>query len=66
MTGQVKFMIDRLISEKSKGDRFIENGIRVKLILRGIDVDSYTESSCDGEVDINKVKEAASEFGIAL
>ena len=66
MAGQVKSMIDKLIAKKSDGDRFIENSIRVKLILRGIDVDSFTEDSVDSQEDIAMVRDAAREFGVDL
>ena len=66
MTGQAKIMIDKLISEKSRGDRFIENGIRVKLILKGIDVDSFTETSQDEDADIVRVRAAAMEYGVSV
>jgi len=66
MIGTVKHMIEELISQKAAGDKFIENSIRVKLILKGIDIDSYTDSSRDSEEDTLRVKEAAEEYGICL
>lgn len=64
MAGQAKSIIDKLISDRSKGDRIIANGIRVKLILKGIDVDSFTADSPDDPAAIEQIKVAAKEFGI--
>ena len=59
-------MIDKLFSLKAKNDPIVQNSIRVKLILKGIPVDSLTESSVDDESVINKIREVAKTFGEAL
>jgi len=53
-----------LISEKSKGNRDIENFIRVKLSMKGIPVNTLTESSADDPAVINKIKDVLKEFGV--
>lgn len=66
MAGQVKRMIDKLINEKAKGDKVIENSVRIKLILNGIDVDSFTDDTPDDFNAIEKINAAAKELGINL
>ncbi|MDR1689956.1 MAG: hypothetical protein LBS21_15320 [Clostridiales bacterium] len=66
MIGQVKSMIEKFILEKSKGDKFIENSLRVKLILKGIDVDSYTDNSPDDPAAVQQIRDVARDFGIIL
>jgi len=64
MAGQAKKLIDLLVSEKAKGNRDIENFIRVKLSMKGIPVNTLTESSADDLVVINKIKDVLKEFGV--
>lgn len=66
MAGKVKQMIDKLILEKSKGNKVIENCTRTKLILKGISVDKYTASSPDEPEVIEKILKIAQEFGVTL
>jgi len=64
MAGQAKKLIDLLVAEKAKGNRDIENFIRVKLSMKGIPVNSLTESTADDPVVINKIKDVLKEFGV--
>jgi hypothetical protein len=64
MAGQAKKLIDLLVSEKAKGNRDIENFIRVKLSMKGIPVNTLTESSADDPAVINKIKDVLKEFGV--
>jgi hypothetical protein len=64
MAGTAKKLIDLLISEKSKGNRDIENFIRVKLTMKGIPVNKLTEGTDDDPVVINKIKDVLKEFGV--
>jgi TusA-related sulfurtransferase len=64
MAGQAKKLIDLLVSEKAKGNRDIENFIRVKLSMKGIPVNNLTESSTDDPAVINKIKDVLKEFGV--
>lgn len=59
-------MIDKLILEKSKGNKVIENCTRTKLILKGIAVDKYTASSPDDSEVMEKITKIAKEFGVSL
>ncbi|MDR0306363.1 MAG: hypothetical protein LBI42_05930 [Chitinispirillales bacterium] len=65
MIGTARKMIDRLLSEKAKGDRVIENGICVKLMLKGIPIDKLTVNTPDDDAIINKVKSVLTEFGVS-
>jgi len=64
MAGQAKKLIDLLVSQKAKGNRDIENFIRVKLSMKGIPVNTLTESSADDPAVINKIKDVLKEFGV--
>jgi hypothetical protein len=64
MAGQAKKLIDLLVSEKAKGNRDIENFIRVKLSMKGIPVNTLNESSADDPAVINKIKDVLKEFGV--
>ncbi|MDR2921788.1 MAG: hypothetical protein LBU85_00410 [Treponema sp.] len=64
MGGTAKKLIDLLISEKSKGNRDIENFIRVKLSMKGIPVNKLTADTADDPAVINKIKEVLKEFGV--
>jgi hypothetical protein len=64
MAGQAKKLVDLLVSEKAKGNRDIENFIRVKLSMKGIPVNTLTESSADDPAVINKIKDVLKEFGV--
>jgi hypothetical protein len=64
MGGTAKKLVDLLISEKSKGNRDIENFIRVKLSMKGIPVNKLTDDTTDDPVVINKIKDVLKEFGV--
>jgi hypothetical protein len=66
MGGLAKQLVDLLILEKSKGNRDIENFIRVKLSMKGIPVNKLTENSTDDPVVINKIRRVLTEFGVKV
>ena len=57
-------MLQRIITQKSKGNAVIANSIKTKIILKGIAVDKYTPSSPDDPAVIAKVRDIAKEFGV--
>ncbi len=59
-------MIDKIITEKSKGNPTIANCTRTKLILKGIAVDKYTSSSPDEPEVMSNISRIAKEFGVTL
>jgi hypothetical protein len=56
MPGKIKLMIEKILTERSKGNEMVEKIIRTKLILKGIDPAKYTESSDDDPVIIGKLE----------
>ncbi len=66
MAGQVYNMIQRVITQKGKGNLVIENSVRTKMYLKGIAVDKYTAASPDDPAVILKVREVAKEFGVSV
>lgn len=66
MAGKIKFMIDKIISDKAKGNDTIANCTRTKLILKGIAVNKYTSSSPDDPDVMKKVSQVAKELGVIL
>jgi len=66
MKGLGKAMIDKLFSLKAKNDPIVQNSIRVKLILKGIPVDSLTASSVEDESVLNNIREVAKTFGVIV
>lgn len=66
MAGQIHAMIDRIISQKARGNQIIASSVRTKMILKGIPVDKYTAMSPDDPAILQKLKEVAKEFGIVV
>jgi hypothetical protein len=57
VAGQIKLLIDQIVSERSKGSVIIANTTKTKLILKGIDPDKYSLHSEDDPVVIRKLIE---------
>lgn len=66
MAGKIKFMIDKIIADKSKGNDIIASSIKTKLILKGINVKNYTANSPDDLAIIASLRVIAEEFGVKL
>lgn len=58
-----ELLITKLMKEKAKGDPAIEKGLRVKLMLKGINVNNLDDSD---PVVIEKIKTVMTEFGVAV
>lgn len=65
MPGVVKSMLQEIVEQKSQGSEVIRNTIRTKLILRGMNPDSFDDCP-DDPVLINKVHSIAKDYGIQL
>ena len=63
MAGRIKQMIDQIVTERSKGNPFLERTTRTKLLLKGINPMQYTESSPDDPAILQKLKAVAQELG---
>jgi hypothetical protein len=66
MPGEVKRLIDRIVSERSKGDPLVVNTTRVRLMLKGIDPERFTAETPDDLDVIQKVYSAAMDLGVRL
>lgn len=66
MAGQIHNMIQKIITQRSKGNVVIANSVRTKMYLKGIAVDKYSASSPDDPAVMQKVKDVAKEFGIVV
>jgi hypothetical protein len=66
MAGKIKKIIDTIITTRAKGNPVIETTTRVKLSIKGINPDLYSETSPDDPEVINKLKTIALEMGITL
>lgn len=62
MAGQIHRMIDRLIQQRSNGNAVAAAGVRVRLLLRGIDPDDYNGASEDDPTVIARLEEMIAEF----
>ena len=66
MAGEIKRLIDKIITTRSKGDPTLEYTTRTKLILKGIQPDKYTNSSPDDQNVIKRVKQVGQSLGVAV
>ena len=62
MAGKIHTMIDRLIEQRSHGNSAVAAGVRVRLLLRGVDPDDYDSTSADDPAIIAKIESMAAEF----
>ena len=66
MAGKIMQLIDRVVEERSKGDPTIKHTTRAKLILKGININKYSEISEDDPGVIAKLIRIAAELGIKI
>lgn len=66
MSGEIKRMIDAIVSSRSKGNPTIAKAVETKLILKGIDPQNYTSASPDNPAVISKLKEMAKQFNVTV
>jgi hypothetical protein len=66
MAGQLKRMLDQVMQERSRGNPTLLSTTRTKLLLKGIRVADFTDSSPDDPAMIQRVRSAASEMGVTL
>jgi hypothetical protein len=66
MAGQVHAAIQRIITIRGNGNRMIENGTKIKLLLKGINATKWTPTSPDDAVMLVKVRQAAFELGVSI
>jgi len=66
MAGQIKWTIDRIIEQRSKGNATLVLTTKAKLIFKGLNPDGFTSTSPDDPAILAKARAAAEEFGIRL
>lgn len=66
MPGQIKRMIDSIVTERAKGNTTLATLTKTKLLLRGLDPDLYTATSPDDRETVAKVRSIAAEMGVRL
>ena len=66
MAGQIKKMLDQIISKRSNGNALVISTTKTKLVLKGLNQDQFTANSEDNADIIKKVRAAAAEMGVAL
>ena len=66
MAGQIKQMLDQIIAARSQGDSFLALTTKTKLIFKGVNPEKFDCNSEDDPLLINKVKQIASDLGVAL
>lgn len=66
VAGKIKQLIDKIILERSGGNAVVVNTTKVKLKLKGIEVDAYDSSTADDPSVVKKLEEIAKEWDIQL
>jgi hypothetical protein len=66
MVGQIKEMIEKIVEQKCAGNNIIKSSIKVKIILKGVMVDNYTDGSEDNPEIIEKLKSIAKDMGVSV
>jgi hypothetical protein len=66
MAGQIKKMINKIIIKKSGGSPSLIYSTKIKLLMKGIDPNTYNETSEDDPLVLEKIKKIAGELGVDL
>ena len=66
MAGQIYNMIQKIVTERTRGNQVIANSVRTKIILKGIAIDKYTPTSPDDFAVMQKLREVAKEYGLII
>jgi hypothetical protein len=66
MAGLIKIMIDKIITQKAKGNVTMINLTKTKLILKGVNPDKFTAASEDDSAVIQKVRVIGKEMGVLV
>jgi len=62
MAGEIKQLIDFIISQRAKDNPMLERVIKTKLILKGINPIKYTQMSDDDPVILAKLEKMMQEL----
>jgi hypothetical protein len=66
MAGKIKKTIDLIIEKRSGGNKAFESSTKVKMIMKGIFPERYTEDSEDDPVILEKLTNLAKDLNIQL
>lgn len=66
MAGKIKAMCNTIIEKRAAGNAVVEKLTKTKLVLKGVNPDSFTTSSPDDQVVINKLIQIAKDLGVTL
>jgi hypothetical protein len=66
MAGIIKQMLDEIYLQRAGNNQAIVGVLNVKLVLKGVYPDIYTETSPDDDEVISKVKTIADDMGVRL
>ncbi len=66
LAGQIYNMIQKIVTERSRGNQVIANSVRTKIILKGIAIDKYTPTSPDDFAVMQKLREVAKKYGLII
>ena len=64
--GQVRMILDCIITQRSGGDPSVAHALRTKLVLKGIDPDRYSYDAPDDPQILERVKDLAHAYGVAI
>jgi hypothetical protein len=64
--GKTRQIIDRIISARSGGNQLLAKNIKTKLMLKGINPDSYFDDTPDDDKMLNELRILASKMGVDL
>ncbi|AGX87535.1 hypothetical protein [Candidatus Symbiobacter mobilis] len=66
MAGKVHELIKKLIDKRSKGNPVVANMVKTKLLLKGIQIETWTPLSPDDPSVIAKIRAIAADMGHAV
>ncbi|MCB4790998.1 MAG: hypothetical protein LHV68_03830 [Elusimicrobia bacterium] len=66
MSGKIKKLIDEIVKKRARGIETIMVTTRTKLFMKGINVDTYTDTSEDNVEVVDKLHKIAEEMGVQL
>ena len=66
MAGQIKQMIDSIVEQRAGGNPTIALTTKAKLVLKGVNPNSYNETSRDDPVILAMVRKIAADFGVKV
>lgn len=66
MPGKIKVTIDTIIEKRSAGNKAFASSTRVKMIMKGIYPEKYTDISEDDPIILDKLTSLAKELNIQI